>query len=138
MVKRQGWARLFISCNYSCTFLVKILELSHLSMLEAKLLLNKQKPKMYRLQRWWNLSKLVTNTLVIFGNFFNSIIPPLSAQERISIFKISMYTMGKLPPLSPHFIHGTIIRTGIQLVLYSHVFNTTVFALFKFKTLILF
>ena len=27
--------------------------------------------------------------------------------------KISMYTMGKLPPLSPHFIHETIMRTGI-------------------------
>ena len=107
-------------------------------MLEAKLLLDKQKPKMCRLQRWWNLSKLVTNTLVIFGNFFNSIIPPLSAQKRVSIFKISMYTMGKLPPLSPHFIHGTIIRTGIWLVLHSNVFNTTVFAIFKFKTLILF
>ena len=45
-----------------------------------------------------------------------------------------MCTMGKLLPLSPHFIHGTIIRTGIQFVLYFHVFNTTVFALFKFKT----
>ena len=32
------------------------------------------------LHRWWNLSKLVTNTLVNFGHFFNSIIlspPPL-------------------------------------------------------------
>ena len=47
-----------------------------------------------------------------------------------------MYTAGKLPPLSPHFNHGTIIRTVTQLVLYSHGFNTTVFALFKFKTLI--
>ena len=26
------------------------------------------------MQRWWNLSKLVTNTLVNFGNFFNYII----------------------------------------------------------------
>ena len=25
----------------------------------------------------------------------------------------SMYTMGKLPPSSPHFNHGTIIQTGI-------------------------
>ena len=30
-----------------------------------------------------------------------------------------MYTMGKLPPLSPHFNHGTVIQTGIKLVLYS-------------------
>ena len=44
--------------------------------------------------------------------------------------------MGKLTPLSPHFIHETIIRTSIWLVQYSHIFNTTVFALFKFKTLI--
>ena len=50
--------------------------------------------------------------------------------------KIFMHAMGKLSSLSPHFIHGTIIQTGIWLALYSHVFNTTVFALFKFKTLI--
>ena len=47
-----------------------------------------------------------------------------------------MYAMGKLPPLSPHFINGTKIRTRIQLALYSHFFNTTVFTLFKSKTLI--
>ena len=47
-----------------------------------------------------------------------------------------MHTVGKLSSLSPHFIHGTIIQTGIWLAFYSHVFNTTVFALFKFKTLI--
>ena len=46
-----------------------------------------------------------------------------------------MYTTCKLPPSLPHFSHGTIIQTGIQFVLYSHVFHTTVFALFKFKTL---
>ena len=46
-----------------------------------------------------------------------------------------MYTMGKLPSLSHHFIHGTITRTGIQVVLYSHVFNTNVFAFFYLKTL---
>ena len=27
--------------------------------------------------------------------------------------KISMYTMGKLPPLSPNFIYGGLIRTAI-------------------------
>ena len=47
-----------------------------------------------------------------------------------------MYTMGRLLPLSPRFIRGTVIRTGIWLVLYSHVFDTTIFVLFKFKTLI--
>ena len=46
-----------------------------------------------------------------------------------------MYTMGKLPSLSHHFIHGTITRTGIQVVLYSHVFNTNVFVFFYLKTL---
>ena len=34
-----------------------------------------------------------------------------------------MYAMGKLPPLSPHFINGTKIRTTIQLALYPHFFN---------------
>ena len=47
-----------------------------------------------------------------------------------------MYTLGKLLPSSPLCNHGTILRTGIQLVLYFHVFNATVFPLFKFKTLI--
>ena len=27
--------------------------------------------------------------------------------------KVSMYTMGKLPPLSPNFIYGGLIRTAI-------------------------
>ena len=44
------------------------------------------------MQRWWNLPKLVTNTLVNFDNFFNyktppppppPLHPPLSAQEKI-------------------------------------------------------
>ena len=37
---------------------------------------------MKRLQRWWNLSKLLIDTFVNFGNFFNSII--LSPQKKIS------------------------------------------------------
>ena len=37
------------------------------------------------MQRWWNLSKLVTNTFVNFGNSFRSIIlSSLSPQEKIS------------------------------------------------------
>ena len=37
------------------------------------------------MQRWWNLSKLVTDTFVNFGNSFNSIIlSHLSPQEKIS------------------------------------------------------
>ena len=47
-----------------------------------------------------------------------------------------MYTMGKLPTSSLHFNHETIIRTRIYLVIYSYVLNTTVFSLFKFKTLL--
>ena len=40
---------------------------------------------MYRLQRWGNLSKLVTDTFVNFGNSLNSIIlSPLSPQQKIS------------------------------------------------------
>ena len=74
MIKKQGRASLYISCNYSCTinFLVKILlvKLKNLHT-SACLRLNygttKQKPKMQRLQRWWNLSKLVTNTLLSAG-----------------------------------------------------------------------
>ena len=85
--KRQGRTRLYISCNYSCTsyFLVKILlvKLKNLH-ISACLKLNYCTTKQ-RLQRWWNLSKLVTNTFVNFGIFFNSIIfSPLSSQEKIS------------------------------------------------------
>ena len=81
MVKRQGWARLFISCNYSCTFyflvkifLVKLKNLHTSGCSKLNYCTTKHKPKMKRLQRWSNLSKLVTNTLVNCGNFFNSII----------------------------------------------------------------
>ena len=76
MVKKQGRARLYISCNYSCTsyFLVKILlvKLKNLPISEC-LKLNYCIAKQ-RLQRWWNLPKLVTDTFVNFGIFFNSII----------------------------------------------------------------
>ena len=81
MVKRQGWARLFISCNYSCTFyflvkifLVKLKNLHTSGCSKLNYCTTKHKPKMKRLQRWSNLSKLVTNTLVNFGNFYNYII----------------------------------------------------------------
>ena len=63
-------ARFYLSCNYSCTLylLVKIKEVK-LKNLHTSACLNlnygttKQKPKMWRLQRWWNLSKVITNTL---------------------------------------------------------------------------
>ena len=43
---------------------------------------------MESLQRWWNLSKRVTNSLVNFGNFFNSLIlsPPFFSSEK-NIFR---------------------------------------------------
>ena len=81
MVKKQGWARLFISCNYSCTFyflvkilLVKLKNLHTSACLKLNCCTTKHKPKLERLQRWWNISKLVTNTLVNFSNFLNYII----------------------------------------------------------------
>ena len=81
MVKKQGRTRLYILCNYSCTpyFLMKVL-LVYSSCLKLNYCTTKQ-----RLQRWWNSSKLVTNTFVNFGIFFNSIfLSPLSSQEKIS------------------------------------------------------
>ena len=72
---------MYISCNYSCTsyFLVKILlvKLKNLhtsACLKLNYCATKHKPKLESLQRWCNLSKLVTNTLVNFGNYFNHII----------------------------------------------------------------
>ena len=66
MVKKQGRARLHISCNYSCTlcFLVKILlvKLKNLHT-SACLKLNYGTTKQI-VERWWNLLKLATNTLV--------------------------------------------------------------------------
>ena len=87
MVKKQGRTRLYISCYYSCTsyFLAKILlvKLKNL-LISACFKLNYCTTKQ-RLQRWWNLYKLVTNTLVNFGIFFNSIIlSTFSSQEKIS------------------------------------------------------
>ena len=68
MVKKQGRARFYLSCNYFCTlyFLVKM-SLVKLKNLHTSACLNlnygKTKQKSKRLQGWWNLSKLVTNTL---------------------------------------------------------------------------
>ena len=58
--------------------------------------------------------------------------------------KIYMYTMGKLPPSSPHFNHLTIIQTGINNTNTNMAritvlcFNTTAFPLFKLKVFTLF
>ena len=47
-----------------------------------------------------------------------------------------MYTMNKLPPSSPHFNHGTIIRTGIYSLYYIPMFLILLFfSLLKFKIL---
>ena len=46
--------------------------------------------------------------------------------------KLSMYTIGKLPPSLPHFNHGTIMRTEIACIL---CFNTTIFPLCKYLVL---
>ena len=99
MVKKQGSARLFISCNYSCAFyfLVKILLVKlknhHTSAcLKLNYCATKHKPKMKRLQRWWNLSKPVTNTLVSFGNFFNSI----RNGQFLSAWGITIKTCGRV------------------------------------------
>ena len=43
-----------------------------------------------------------------------------------------MYITAKLPPSSPHFNHGTILRTGIYPALY---FLFSILLLFLFKTL---
>ena len=82
---RLGEGCIFHVYNYSCTsyFLVKVLlvKLKNLHT-SACLKLNYCTTKQ-RLQRWWNLSKLVTYTFVNFGIFFNSIILfRLSSQEK--------------------------------------------------------
>ena len=55
-------------------------------MLKAKLLHSKTYIiKNVKVAKMWNLSKLVTDTFVNFGNSFNStILSPLSPQEKIS------------------------------------------------------
>ena len=67
--------------NYSYTFyflvkilLVKLKNLHTSACLKLNYCATKHKPKLESLQRWCNLSKLVTNTLVNFGNYFNHII----------------------------------------------------------------
>ena len=75
IVKRQGWARLFISCDYSCTFyfLVKILlvKLKNLHT-SACLKLNYCTTKQTKNVKVAKMVEFIkTNTLV---NFFNSIL----------------------------------------------------------------
>ena len=81
MVKKQGRARLHISCKYSCTsyilvkvLLVKLKKLYTSACLKLNYCITKHKPRLCRFQRWWNLSKLVTDTFVNVGTIFNSII----------------------------------------------------------------
>ena len=56
--------------------LVKILLASYVSWLNLNYGITKQKPKMWGVQRWQHLSKLVTNSLtrLIFITFFSSVI----------------------------------------------------------------
>ena len=85
MVKKQGRASFYISCNYSCTsyFFVKILLVKLKNCHTPACLKLIYCTTKQRLQRWWNLSKLVTNTFDNFGIFFNSIILcPLFSQEK--------------------------------------------------------
>ena len=54
----------------------------------------KQKPKMKRLQRWWNLPKLVTNTILIIFNFshiFSFIILPFFCWRKKSFLKNALW-----------------------------------------------
>ena len=93
MVKKWGRASFYLSCNCTLCFLVKIL-LVKLKSLHTSACLNlncgraKQNAKIWRVQRWWNLSKLLTNTLTNFnlGLFFSSlIVPPPPPPLRIEI-----------------------------------------------------
>ena len=54
--------------------LVKLKNLHTSAWSKVNYWITKHKPKMQKLLRWWNLAKLVTDTFVNFGNFFNSII----------------------------------------------------------------
>ena len=81
MVKKQGRARLHISCNYSCTlyFLVNILLIkgpSRFSLLEAKLWHNKAKTKNIKAAKMVKLIKTCDQypCRFNFGNFFKSLI----------------------------------------------------------------
>ena len=69
--KKYGRAKLYILCNYSYTLyvFVKILSIKLKNLytsacLELNYGTRKHKPKIRRSQRWWNLSKLMTNTLL--------------------------------------------------------------------------
>ena len=90
MVKKWGRASFYLSCNCTLCFLVKIL-LVKLKSLHTSACLNlncdtaKQNAKIWRVQRWWNLSKLWTNTLTNFNLglfFFSSLIFPPSFEDR--------------------------------------------------------
>ena len=70
MVKKWSRASFYLSCNCSCTLylllkvlLIKVKTLHTSAYFNLNKATTKQKPKMWRVQRWWDLSKLVTNTL---------------------------------------------------------------------------
>ena len=101
MVKRQGWVMLFISCNYSCTFhllakilLVKLKNHSHFSMLEAKLLLKKQKPKNVKAVKMVEFIKTCDQYPCYFWYFFqlhNPLLPSFCSGKNIYDKDIYVY-----------------------------------------------
>ena len=72
----MGKKKVYISCNYSCTksFLVKMLldKLRYVYIQYAWISITKKQiiTKMWRLKRWWYLSKLL-NIIITSFNFFN-------------------------------------------------------------------
>ena len=120
MVKKLGWGRLLISCNYSCTFyslvkilLVKLKNLHTSACLQLNCCTTKYKPKMWRLQIWWNSSKLVTNTLVNFDNFFNYIIlSSIFLLRKKHLQKMMFGKNGQFP-----FAWGIMIKTWRRVLL---------------------
>ena len=124
MVKKQGRARLYISCNYSCTsyFLMKILlvKLKNLHT-SACLKLNyctTKQTKNVKVAKMVEFIKTCTSdTFVNFGNFFNSTILSLPFLLRKKYLQKMLFTRNqRFPSASGIMIKtwGSVLLGGIS------------------------
>ena len=124
MVKKQGRARLYISCNYSCTsyFLMKILlvKLKNLhtsACLKLNYCTTKQTKNVKVAKMVEFIKTCSSDTFVNFGNFFNSTILSLPFLLRKKYLQKMLFTRNqRFPSASGIMIKtwGSVLLGGIS------------------------
>ena len=81
------------------------------------------------MQRWWNLSKLVTNTLVNFSNFFNSLILPSSFLIRKKYLQKTLFGRnGQFPSGCGIMMGGGLLETWVKMSRFNFLSHKYIFS----------